>query len=135
MQWFVAPAGSTTQFGPARGDLFRSWIAEGRVAPDSMVWREGWSEWRPAATVLPQLQATDLPPHAPAAVETLAKRPAWSADPLGPHDVPETPKNPASAAAAVRVPPQRGVPRSVWIMIGVLAALVVLLIVVVSINR
>jgi hypothetical protein len=33
----------------------RSWIQEGRVSADSLVWREGWPDWREAQSVFPQL--------------------------------------------------------------------------------
>lgn len=52
--WYVRPP-SGGQFGPAVGEVMRNWIAEGRVSGDSWVWREGWSDWRQAGTVLPQL--------------------------------------------------------------------------------
>lgn len=52
--WYVRPR-SGGQFGPAPGDIFRQWIAQRRVTADSLVWRDGWSEWRLAAEVLPQL--------------------------------------------------------------------------------
>ena len=55
--WYVRPP-SGGQFGPAVGEIMRNWIDEGRVSGDSLVWREGWQDWRPAASVLPQL-ATD----------------------------------------------------------------------------
>jgi len=35
----------------------RSWLAEGRIGPDSLVWHEGWSDWREAHTVFPELAA------------------------------------------------------------------------------
>jgi hypothetical protein len=31
----------------------RKWIAEGRVTGTSLVWREGWPDWRSAADALP----------------------------------------------------------------------------------
>jgi hypothetical protein len=31
------------------------WIAEGRVTADSMVWRDGWEDWREAGPLFPQL--------------------------------------------------------------------------------
>ena len=34
----------------------RVWIAEGRVSPDSLVWREGWRDWQEAEAVFPQLK-------------------------------------------------------------------------------
>jgi hypothetical protein len=45
--WYVRPP-SGGQFGPAGGDVMRRWITEGRVGVDSLVWREGWADWRPA---------------------------------------------------------------------------------------
>ena len=52
--WYVRPA-TGGQFGPAAGDVMRTWLNEGRVGASSLVWRHGWSEWRAAATVFPQL--------------------------------------------------------------------------------
>jgi hypothetical protein len=47
----------------------RKWIGEGRVSADSMVWREGWTEWRQAGQALPQLRGVVHPaPAAPAPV-------------------------------------------------------------------
>jgi hypothetical protein len=52
--WYVRPA-SGGQFGPAAGDIMRRWITEGRVASDSLVWREGWPDWKPASSLFPSL--------------------------------------------------------------------------------
>lgn len=52
--WYVRPA-SGGQYGPARGEIMRRWLGEGRVASDSMVWREGWSDWKTANVVFPEL--------------------------------------------------------------------------------
>ncbi len=80
LQWYVLPPGSITKYGPAAGDMMRNWVAEGRVPADSLVWREGWPQWRPAAEVFPQLRQALLPqapatmvgatPAAPEAVAT-----------------------------------------------------------------
>jgi len=35
----------------------RRWLSEGRVSADSMVWREGWADWKLAAPVFPSLEA------------------------------------------------------------------------------
>lgn len=52
--WYVRPP-SGGQFGPATSDVMRTWIDEGRVSADSLVWREGWRDWRVAGEVFPQL--------------------------------------------------------------------------------
>lgn len=65
--WYVRPP-SGGQYGPARGDVLRKWITEGRVSADSMVWREGWADWRGGGEVFPYLRsaiATSPPGHVP----------------------------------------------------------------------
>ena len=58
--WYVRPP-SGVQYGPARGDVMRKWIAEGRVSSDSLVWREGWPDWKNAGQVFPHLAAAATP--------------------------------------------------------------------------
>lgn len=75
--WFVRPP-SGGQFGPARGEVMRKWLTEGRVTADSLVWREDWIDWLAATEVFPQLGKS-----APAAagmfgVATTTVRPATS---------------------------------------------------------
>lgn len=60
--WYVRPP-SGGQFGPAHGDLMRAWISEGRVTPDSLVWREGWRDWQEAQSVLPQFSTSEVEPE------------------------------------------------------------------------
>jgi hypothetical protein len=52
--WYIRPP-SGGQYGPADGDMLRSWIAEGRVAATALLWRDGWPNWRSAIEVLPGL--------------------------------------------------------------------------------
>jgi hypothetical protein len=61
--WYVRPR-TGGQFGPAPGDIFRQWIAQRRVTADSLVWRDGWTDWRVASEVLPQLAARTPPAFA-----------------------------------------------------------------------
>jgi hypothetical protein len=89
LQWYTVPPGTTSQFGPASASVFRQWVGEGRISPDSMIWCEAWPQWRRAGDVLPQLQPVNLPPHAPALagvpaanVWNPAAAPAWQAAPL-----------------------------------------------------
>lgn len=61
--WYVRPAKGDEQFGPASTEAVRLWIAEGRVAPDSWVWKTGWTEWKFGSEAFAELQpqTTDLP--------------------------------------------------------------------------
>ncbi|MEE3076688.1 MAG: DUF4339 domain-containing protein, partial [Planctomycetota bacterium] len=52
--WYVRPP-SGGQYGPAEGDVMRQWLKEGRVTAESLVWQEGWDEWRSAIEVFPEI--------------------------------------------------------------------------------
>jgi len=56
--WYVRPP-SGGQYGPATAKLMRQWLAEGRISPDTLVWREGWRDWQQASAVFRQLRSTD----------------------------------------------------------------------------
>jgi len=58
--WYVRST-SGDQFGPAKGELFKNWIQEGRVGSDSLVWQEGWEDWKQAGEVFPQLASPPEP--------------------------------------------------------------------------
>ena len=72
--WYVRPP-TGGQYGPARGDIMRKWISEGRVSSDSLVWREGWTDWQNAGKLFPVLQAAGTAggslPSAPAVSTTV----------------------------------------------------------------
>lgn len=76
--WYVRPP-SGGQYGPAEGTIMRRWLREGRVTDDSLVWQEGWEQWRPAREVFsfPGGSATPSPPAPPgkAASQPSAKGP------------------------------------------------------------
>jgi len=55
--WYVRPV-SGEQYGPANTELMQSWVAEGRVAEDSWVWRTGWDNWKIAHEIFELLKAT-----------------------------------------------------------------------------
>lgn len=56
--WYIRPP-SGGQFGPAASDVMQTWLAEGRVSADALVWREGWRDWREASSVFPQLSSAE----------------------------------------------------------------------------
>jgi hypothetical protein len=77
--WYVRPP-SGGQFGPAKGDVMRKWLAEGRVSPDALVWREGWADWKEAEPMFPSLARRSTPPPPPAeAPPAVVASPAASA--------------------------------------------------------
>ena len=51
-EWFVHMDGQSQ--GPVEEASIRLWIASGRVAPDSLVWKDGMAEWLAAELVRPQ---------------------------------------------------------------------------------
>jgi hypothetical protein len=54
--WYVRPP-SGGQYGPAPTGLLEQWISEGRVAASSLIWRDGWPQWRTATEAFPELAA------------------------------------------------------------------------------
>ena len=38
----------------------RTWLTEGRVSADSLVWREGWHDWQEAGKVFPKLRGNQI---------------------------------------------------------------------------
>ena len=63
--WYVRPE-SGGQYGPAKGDTMRQWLEQGRVASDSLVWREDWTDWKPAAETFSKFSPASTPPSSPA---------------------------------------------------------------------
>jgi hypothetical protein len=62
--WYVRPP-TGGQYGPARGEVMRKWLAEGRVSSDSLVWREGWTDWQNAGKLFPTIGAAGSAASAP----------------------------------------------------------------------
>jgi len=64
--WYLRPP-SGGQYGPATQQVMRSWLREGRVTADSLVWREGWRDWEDAGDVFPEsaFSQTRLPDAVP----------------------------------------------------------------------
>jgi hypothetical protein len=112
--WYVRPP-SGGQYGPAAGDIFRQWLNERRVTPDSLVWREGWGDWQRADAALSmyfgaQAQGAAVPSLAAAGVAPVVAMPGMAAPAVGiagpvaaaagPVAYPQLAAQPAMAAAA-----------------------------------
>lgn len=68
--WYVRPR-TGGEFGPADGPLMKRWIEEGRVAGDSLVWCEGWDDWKNAALVFAELANHSPPAIVPSSTERI----------------------------------------------------------------
>lgn len=54
--WYVqSPEGP--QFGPATGAVIENWITQRRIAPNMLVWKDGWTNWIEARNAFPELAA------------------------------------------------------------------------------
>ncbi|WP_218933133.1 DUF4339 domain-containing protein [Roseimaritima multifibrata] len=77
--WYVRPS-SGGQYGPAGGDLLCEWIEQGRVGSSSLLWRDGWAQWRSAEEVLPELSVA-TPPIPPANIPGIPAAPVVAVPP------------------------------------------------------
>ncbi|MCA9236150.1 MAG: DUF4339 domain-containing protein, partial [Planctomycetales bacterium] len=132
--WYVRPAGGG-QYGPATTEVFRTWLAEGRVPADAWVWRDGWPDWKPAAEAASTLdQATpSQPAGAPQPPAAAAPQPA--AVPVAAASTPPTLvsgagetlageagfESPAAAARRAKLAARRRRNKQITIVLAVLA--------------
>ena len=118
--WYVRPP-SGGQYGPARGEIMRKWITEGRVSADSLVWREGWDDWLTASHVFPSLGSASVPPvPAPAPAAPAAFGPASPA-PTQPNSS-LRPRRRNSSAQAITIVALLGL-----VVVGLLVTLIVVM--------
>ena len=101
----------------------RRWLTEGRVSADSMVWREGWEDWKLAGPIFPSLDAV------PSWTKPAAAKPAPSF--LVPDDEEQDISKPVAAPARRVVAKKKSI--APLIILGLL--IVVLLVVTVVIMR
>lgn len=73
--WYVR-LGNGSQYGPARGDEMRQWVDENRVTPDSLVWREGWPDWKRADETFPRFAQGGTPVASAAVAQSAIAQPA-----------------------------------------------------------
>lgn len=134
-RWFVRPP-SGGQYGPALETVLRQWITEGRITPDTLIWREGDPEWQKASQAFSQLGAgfaapVSAPTPTPAAVKPAPVAPMKPA-PVGVAlEASSTAKSEidASTAAAAMLLARRKRSRTTALMImgGLIIAVLILL--------
>ncbi|XZE55241.1 hypothetical protein SH139x_001242 [Planctomycetaceae bacterium SH139] len=90
--WYVRPP-TGGRYGPATGPTVLGWIDEGRVTGDTLLWRDGWPQWRECQEVIPGLLAAS-----PAAALSPAATIPPAARPLG--------QSPAETRAPVKTGPR-----------------------------
>jgi hypothetical protein len=76
-EWFLARDGQ--QHGPISAAEMSKIIELGYLMPNDLVWRQGFSDWQPAATIFPPKAASEAPPPAPPAPPAAAPPAAGSA--------------------------------------------------------
>lgn len=54
--WYMQLA-KGERFGPTKAPEMQSWLEQGRVPVDALVWRQGWSDWKTAGLVFSGLPA------------------------------------------------------------------------------
>jgi len=88
------------EYGPADLEALRAWKEEGRIGSDTLVWREGATDWRPLSQVM---ETGEL--HAEVALEptVTVKRPP----PAAGHETPPTAAAPAESPKPVAAPRPR----------------------------
>lgn len=109
MNWFYSPDG--TQRHEVSDETLLALARDGRVTGDTLLWREGQADWRPAREVRPDLfgapaELPPPPPPPPAAPEAPASPSPWaSVSPAGgtPSYAPMVPKRPTDSGALTSV--------------------------------
>ncbi|QGJ69401.1 Hypothetical protein PBC10988_10830 [Planctomycetales bacterium 10988] len=108
--WYLRlPAGN--QYGPITEDQVRQWVRERRVTPDSMIWNQGWPNWKKASEVFPELAGGSTPSSAPGPPQVNLPRPGTSAPVApgaGPGKIPGSGMAPAPGLPPMPTPPSPG---------------------------
>lgn len=132
-KWFVRPP-SGGQYGPAAENVLRQWIGEGRITPDTLVWREGDPEWLKASAAFPELASIPAPvaptvdATRPVAVGPVVAGPGPSLSAPAPAPSGET--DAASAAAAMLMARRKRARSTGLLVMGILSIAVLVLLVI-----
>jgi hypothetical protein len=77
VEWFLARDGQ--QHGPINAAEMNKIIELGYLLPNDLVWRQGFAEWQPAASVFPPKPASETPPAIKSATQATAPASGGSA--------------------------------------------------------
>lgn len=101
--WYFVDAQGQQQ-GPVSTSVLAGHARQGKVRPDSLVWREGWAEWKPLSAAAGELGLTPQSTHsAPVAAPPASPRPVATPS-AAPVAAPASPY--AASAARLDVEPQ-----------------------------
>ena len=79
--WYLGRDGQ--QFGPLGNDEFRRLFEGGQLLPTDLVWRDGFADWRPVASLqLAQPATVPVTPQQPARSQPSASAPSRGAQPV-----------------------------------------------------
>lgn len=102
IQWFIARDGK--QHGPVSDVELRKLVELTHLKPADLIWRQGFSDWRSAASVFPSIGESSplvaAPAAAPAPAPAAAPTPAKTATPLSHPMAPGSAKLAAASAPA-----------------------------------
>lgn len=73
MPWYYAQ--NNQRFGPYTEQEFSNLVAQGTIAPDTLVWRDGMQNWEAFSQVQPQIRAGAMDAASPPAGEDVSDRP------------------------------------------------------------
>ncbi len=79
IQWFIARDG--TQHGPVTDAELRKIVELAHLKPTDLVWRQGFTDWRAASSVFPELAQPQPPPREQPAAEPAAAAAAHASAP------------------------------------------------------
>jgi RsiW-degrading membrane proteinase PrsW (M82 family) len=107
-EWFYVADG--VQGGPVGVDALAGLVARGALTPDTLVWKEGMADWRPARQALPELFAPRPSTATPPTVLFEPARPARAPAPpsAGEATIVSRPVTPARPEPAPAPPPAHG---------------------------
>ena len=63
-QWYLH-SHDGKQYGPVTKSELNGWVAQGLLTSECQLWRDGWSAWRPATKIYPELSQSSISPRPP----------------------------------------------------------------------
>jgi hypothetical protein len=108
IQWFIARDGK--QHGPVSDTELKKIVELAHLKPTDLVWRQGFTDWRAASSVFPELAAPAPTPASPAPKPPTSSPAASSPAPAPNSAKPLSPTAPSASPATTAPSPQPAAP-------------------------